>query len=64
MDVGRAPGVLQRSQRGFGGQQIDPKRFALALLIAQESGRPLALQESNRASPVMMGERFLFDLRL
>jgi hypothetical protein len=64
VDIGKSAGVLQRSQRGFGRQQVDAERLSLATLVAHERCRSLALEESNRAAPVVPGEALLLDLWL
>src|SRR5262245_15037788 len=64
VDIRKSAGVLQRSQRGFGRQQVDAKRLSLATLVARERRRSLALEECNRAASVVPGQPLLLDLWL
>src|SRR5262249_25113835 len=64
VDIGKSAGVLQRSQRGFGRQQVDAERPSLATLVAHERRRSLTLEEGNRTAPVVPSQALLLDLWL
>jgi hypothetical protein len=62
MQIRIGAGILQRSKRRLGGQQLRPERLPHAIAVDHEAGRPLALQELDRAPAGFVSERLGLDL--